>query len=466
MFDSLSLRGRFLVAPFIGIILTLVLYIASNAVIRSHSDLFQELSERNLSHISEISRVIAIQANNHTKLTTLLLSAVGNPDEERIYLEGRGVLNKLHEIESQLVSNLSISHKDSIEHNDILEKIRLAFGRYRESTISAIELSTVDAKLAMTELFIANDASSRLSDSFLALSDYHIQRLSKTSHLLENSLYDQNKVTILAIGLILIMIFFALYFSDRMASDIKHTEQVLIASREEAQRANQAKSEFLSRMSHELRTPMNAILGFGQLLKMDDEEFDQFHRENIQEILDAGEHLLHLIDEVLDLSKVESGKMEITIDAVPVDKVLQESISLIKTQAAARQVEIIDHVSDKKYSVQADSSRLKQVLLNLLSNAVKYNRVHGHITMDSEIIDKKRLRIRVTDTGQGLTEDEIAKLFTPFGRLNTENYSEGVGIGLVIAKHIIEIMGGTIGVESVPDEGATFWVELALYTDA
>lgn len=466
MFDSLSLRGRFLVAPFLGVILTLVLYIASNAVMREHSELFQELSDHNLPQISEISRIITTQANNHSRLTTLLLSAVADPDEERVYLEGRGVLNKLHKIEDQLTNSISLSHNESIEYKEIYEKIHPAFARYRESTISAIELSTVDAKLAMIELLIAEKASIQLNDIFLLLSEYHIQSLSETSNLLENSLSDESEVTALAIGLILAMIFFALYFSRRMAADIKNTEQVLVSAREEAQRANLAKSEFLSRMSHELRTPMNAILGFGQLLKMDAEEFNQDHQENIQEILSAGGHLLHLIDEVLDLGKIESGKMEVTLDAVPVDKVIQECFTMIKAQAAARQLELIDQISNKKLSVQADSSRLKQVLLNLLSNAVKYNRDHGQITVDGEVFGKQRLRIRVTNTGPGLSDDEIAKLFVPFGRLNTTSSVEGTGIGLVIAKHIIEMMGGIIGVESVPGESATFWVELALATEA
>jgi len=230
--------------------------------------------------------------------------------------------------------------------------------------------------------------------------------------------------------------------------------------------ANTAKSQFLTRMSHELRTPMNAILGFGQILELEADELNETHRSNVMEILDAGYHLLNLINDVLDLAKIEAGKLEIHIEKVPVDDVLKLCISLIQTQAKAHQIELIDHISGQGYNVQADPIRLKQVLLNLLSNAVKYNRDQGQIRLDSEIIDNKRLRICVTDTGEGLAEQDLTKLFTSFERFNSVNNIEGSGIGLVITKHLIELMGGTISVESTPGEGSVFCVELALLNSA
>jgi len=236
----------------------------------------------------------------------------------------------------------------------------------------------------------------------------------------------------------------------------------LAAARDEAERANAAKSDFLSRMSHELRTPMNAILGFGQLLKLDAGGLNKTQHGEVKEILDAGHHLLSLINEVLDLAKIESGKLEISMEEIPFDDLLQQCITLIQSQAESQQVELIDHISGKGYIVRADFIRLKQVLVNLLSNAVKYNCHHGRITLNGEIIGEQGLRILITDTGEGLEEEEIAKLFTPFERLNAVNNVEGTGIGLVITKHLIELMGGTIGVESTPGEGSTFWVNLEL----
>ncbi len=251
-------------------------------------------------------------------------------------------------------------------------------------------------------------------------------------------------------------------YRDHLEDKVRARTRQLQMAKDEAVDANQAKSEFLSRMSHELRTPMNAILGFGQVLELDAEKFNETQRDNIKEILNAGNHLLYLIDEVLDMAKIESGKLEISMQEVHVVDVLQQCLNLIDVQAKARGVELIDDFSGNDHTVQADAIRLKQIMLNFLSNAVKYNRANGSITVRCEIIDEQHLRISVTDTGAGLTEDDISKLFTPFERLDVANNVEGTGIGLVINKHLIELMDGVIGVDSTPGEGSTFWVELEL----
>jgi len=247
--------------------------------------------------------------------------------------------------------------------------------------------------------------------------------------------------------------------------ELKLNELKLIDARNRAEEASQAKSEFLSRMSHELRTPMNAILGFGQILEMDVDGLSEIQRENVKEILIAGRHLLELINDMLDMSRIESGKMEISMEEVKLDDLLQQCLVLIGPAAKERRLEIVDHISGKGHTVRADYTRLKQALLNLLSNAVKYNREQGRIILDSETMDNQRLRIRVTDTGRGLTEEERDRLFIPFERLNISSNVEGVGIGLVISRRLVELMGGTVGVESSAlGEGSTFWVELALST--
>ncbi|MGM0554257.1 MAG: response regulator [Pseudomonadota bacterium] len=238
-------------------------------------------------------------------------------------------------------------------------------------------------------------------------------------------------------------------------------EVALVAAREEADRANQAKSEFLSSMSHELRTPLNAILGFGQLLEYDD-SLGQEPRENVREILRAGKHLLELINEVLDLAKVESGRIELSLEPVEVCPVIQECLSLVATAADKRDIQL-GHQGLEGAVVRADRTRFKQVLLNLLSNAVKYNREGGRVTLKAQYKGDHWLRIRVIDTGPGIPEDRLAELFQPFNRLDAEGSGiEGTGIGLTITRRIVELMDGTVGVHSEVGVGSTFWIELPL----
>lgn len=240
----------------------------------------------------------------------------------------------------------------------------------------------------------------------------------------------------------------------------------LIKSRDEAERANHAKSEFLSNMSHELRTPLNAILGFGQMLELNDEGLSEVQNNNVKEILDAGHHLLNLINEVLDLAKIESGKLDITIENVDISKLIHECISLMGTAIEEKNITVIDDISEHNYKIKADYMRFKQILLNLITNAVKYNNESGKLMFHSSLDNENRLCICVTDTGEGLTENEISKLFNPFERLNVEENIEGTGIGLTITKHLVELMGGEIGVKSELGEGATFWIKINLENDS
>jgi signal transduction histidine kinase/ActR/RegA family two-component response regulator len=232
---------------------------------------------------------------------------------------------------------------------------------------------------------------------------------------------------------------------------------------EEARNANQAKSSFLSSMSHELRTPLNAILGFAQILAADNmpTTLDQ-KKEFAGHILKSGRHLLTLINEILDLAKVEAGAVSLSMEAVLLAEMLAECQGMIAPLAAARGVRVL-FPDAPTVRVQADRTRLKQVLLNLLSNAVKYNRDGGAVVVDCSQPVPHRLRLSVQDTGMGLSPEQVAGLFQPFNRLGQEaGPQEGTGIGLVVTRRLVELMGGEIGVTSSPGVGSVFWIELAL----
>jgi PAS domain S-box-containing protein len=244
--------------------------------------------------------------------------------------------------------------------------------------------------------------------------------------------------------------------TDRVAAEEETRE-----AREEADRANQAKSDFLSRVSHELRTPLNSILGFGQLLEM--ETLPEGQRRSVLQILEAGGHLLDLINEILDIEKIASGRMTLSLEPVHVGLVLDEALQLVRPIADQDGVHLIQPPEEFEISVQADRQRLKQVFLNLLSNAVKFNRVGGEVRISGETTSKGSFRITVTDTGEGIAPELMSNLFTPFSRLGAERRGiEGTGLGLALSKSLVETMAGSIEAESVPGEGSMFRIELPI----
>ena len=240
---------------------------------------------------------------------------------------------------------------------------------------------------------------------------------------------------------------------------VQERTQELLSAKNEAEKANQGKSEFLSRMSHELRTPLNAILGFGQLLQASLR--DPRKRQQSAHIVEAGQHLLALINEVLDLSRVEAGQMSVSMAPVSLQGLMSECLSLIQPLADAKGVNVHVPVAETATEwVHADRTRLKQVLINLLSNGVKYNRPNGWLRVQLEARGH-RVRISIQDSGMGLSQAQLTRLFIPFERLGAEALQiEGTGIGLALSQRLMALMGGEIGVTSTPGEGSTFWVEV------
>jgi PAS domain S-box-containing protein len=241
---------------------------------------------------------------------------------------------------------------------------------------------------------------------------------------------------------------------------LQETNVALQAAREAADKANRAKSEFLSSMSHELRTPLNAVLGFAQLMASEVPVPTPRQQRALDQILKGGWYLLRLINEILDLSMIEAGKVMMSQESMSINDVLQDCKGMIEPQATKRGITLaFPELDDVRY-VHADRTRIKQVMINLLSNAIKYNGVGGSVTVECTQSEEGRVRISVSDSGAGLNADQLAQLFQPFNRLGQQDSAEeGTGIGLVVTKQLVELMDGEIGVDSVVGAGTTFWVD-------
>jgi PAS domain S-box-containing protein len=247
----------------------------------------------------------------------------------------------------------------------------------------------------------------------------------------------------------------------RDISEAVALEHALEIARAEAERHDAAKSEFMSRMSHELRTPLNSVIGFSQLLQMESNDPDVLRM--LGHINNSGQHLLNLIDEILDISRIESGRVIVTLRAVPLDDVVQDCVGIIQLQAKERGIDL-EAVDITHVLVRADPQRLRQVLLNLLSNAIKYNRPKGRVTVRTRT-DDDTVRLSVSDTGLGISPEMVERLFIPFDRLNIEATGiEGTGLGLALSKNLTEAMGGTLTFDSTPGKGSVFTMTLQIHT--
>ena len=247
----------------------------------------------------------------------------------------------------------------------------------------------------------------------------------------------------------------------RFEQALQETNVELESAKSAAEKANLAKSDFLSGMSHELRSPLNAILGFAQLMDTASPPPSDIQKESITQILQAGWHLLKLINEILDLSVVESGKVSLSLEPVSLPEVLLECQTMMEAQAQQRGIVMtFPHFKQPSF-IWADQTRLKQIVINLLSNAIKYNQASGQVTVDYTVMSSERIRISFKDTGAGLSPEKITQLFQPFNRLGQEaGIVAGTGIGLVVTKQLVELMDGVMGVDSTVGQGSVFWVEL------
>jgi len=242
---------------------------------------------------------------------------------------------------------------------------------------------------------------------------------------------------------------------------VKERTAELMFAKEQAERANQTKTDFLSKMSHELRTPLNAILGFSQILQFDrDKTLSSEQLSNAVEIETAGTHLLELINELLDLARIESGKIELDIEPASIFEIVRETLKMLEPLAEKQNITIINSIKEGSSKIQVDKLRLKQVLLNIVANAIKYNSANGSVYIDVSYSDANFIKLLVKDTGRGISEENKERVFNNYERLSSHGGIEGSGIGLSVSRHLIELMGGKIGVETSIGDGCTFWIEL------
>ena len=336
---------------------------------------------------------------------------------------------------SQPKDRLLVAHENDITRREIAVIDYEAVILNREKLVTARE-NAADLREGKVT---SHEQEIRAAETIQAASDEHMNRLQQANaHLV-----------------------IATIEAQELAEQLQTAKAQLEVAKSLAEKANLAKSDFLSSMSHELRTPLNAILGFAQLLEAGSPPPTAIQNARLQQIIKAGWYLLDLINEILDLSLIESGKLSLSQESVSLIDVILESRAMIEPQAQQHDIKLTFLPFDNTWFAYADRTRVKQVLINLLSNAVKYNREHGTVEVKCTLSTPERLRISIKDSGAGLSPEKLAQLFQPFNRLGQETGTEeGMGIGLMVTKQLVDLMGGTIGMESTVGVGSVFWVEL------
>ncbi len=357
-------------------------------------------------------------------------------------------------IEASLDPLVTISSQGTI--TDVNEAFMQATGVPREQLIGS------DFSNYFTEADRARDSYKQVFDDTL-VRDYPLAIRHTTGQIMDvlynASVYKDDKGRVLGV----LAAARDITAQKRLDLELREKNVELEISRTIAEKANLAKSEFLSSMSHELRTPLNAILGFAQLIESGSSPLTTSQDQSVNQILKAGWHLLALVNEILDLAAIESGNVTLSLEPVSVAEVMLECRTMIGPQAQDHGIVMTFPMFETPCFVKADRTRLKQVLINLLSNAIKYNKPGGSIIVECDKRTPDSVHISVQDSGAGLTTDELAQLFQPFNRLGKEfSGEEGAGIGLVVAKRLVEQMGGAIGAESIVATGSVFWIELSL----
>jgi len=526
---DLPILAKFLLLPVIAAVLMVLLgglYVLEQ---RETVALQERISNHDVPRLRELSRLFSQFSTNHVQFINLLaVSLRGTTGEAQFYQAGRQRIVAVNRaIEDLRVVSVGVADDDSAR--PIVQRLQGRLVEYRDQMGEAVLLSSVRLDQIARVTLEANQAYDAANAEFLGLVAHVQDGVAHESDRLLGRLQAARWRFFVALSATIVLIAVAsVLLSRRFASDVaalmntlerlssgdteiaaparerrdefgavnrvvhafraalqrrddaerglaalnaqlehrveQRTAQ-LAASRDEAERANLAKSEFLSRMSHELRTPMNAILGFGQLLEKSP-TLAMGNRGWVREIVAAGQHLLDLINDVLDLARVESGKFTVSPEPVALRPLIEECLTLLRPQAEAGGVRLLEASRHCDVQVRADRTRLKQVLLNLLSNAVKYNRRQGSVNVVCVLEPGDPVPlvcVRVSDTGAGLTPQQLARLFVPFERLEADQRRiEGTGIGLALSKRLVEAMGGAIGVESTPDAGSMFWVRLPL----